>query len=447
MTLTPWIRIGQPLEAVMSDYERIFDAWEQGGIRGLVFGRLVFADEQGQYTIPAFKGDPAPYKKRGLNANLRDVPLQPDKEKLLHAMLADAKKRGWTLMIFAPASGTIAAEGLPLEEDPYGTQAHAAAWEDIFAAFPETDGGIVDGWTESPYELAYHHGNAVFRPLNDGQRREATARGYDAERLDQGRHHLHQRFQSFTPAEVDYYGAHGVLSEMNLFDINEDALYWLRWRREDGIRQGREFRQAIDELPRQLLLGNGPRSAVFSGMTALDFHAWGQIVDLLLVKHYFWHRGFDGMYGTVARWVQQIQEWNPALSEAQCWTVLRAWLGIRLPEVECLADMELGFPQAFFDEVVQEETRRAIAAVGDPQKILPWVDTGRMPHAGDPMTAGDLYRILQASEAAGLQRFLFHNHAHLTAAEWAVISRMCGTEWDEDPDGYWPPATPKPGTF
>ena len=42
---------------------------------------------------------------------------------------------------------------------------------------------------------------------------------------------------------------------------------------------------------------------------------------------------------------------------------------------------------------------------------------------------------------------LFHNHAHLTAAEWAVISRMCGTEWDEDPDGYWPPATPKPGTF
>ena len=96
-------------------------------------------------------------------------------------------------------------------------------------------------------------------------------------------------------------------------------------------------------------------------MTALDFHAWGQIVDLLLVKHYFWHRGFDGMYGTVARWVRQIQAWNPALSEAQCWTVLRAWLGIRLPEVECLADMELGFPQAFFDEVVQEETRRAIA--------------------------------------------------------------------------------------
>ena len=134
MALTPWIRIGQPLEAVMSDYERIFDSWEQGGIRGLVFGRLLFADEQGQCTIPAFKSDLAPYQKRGLKAKLRNVPLQPDKEKHLHAMLADAKKRGWTLMIFAPASGTIAAEGLPLAEDPYGTQLHAAAWEDIFAA-------------------------------------------------------------------------------------------------------------------------------------------------------------------------------------------------------------------------------------------------------------------------------------------------------------------------
>ena len=120
---------------------------------------------------------------------------------------------------------------------------------------------------------------------------------------------------------------------------------------------------------------------------------------------------------------------------------------MQLPEIESLADMELGFPQAFFDEVVQEETRRALAAVSDPWKVLPWVDTGRMPHAGDPMTSGDLYRILTASEEAGLQRFLFHNHAHLTAAEWKVMSRMCGQEWDEDPEGYWPPATPRPNAF
>ena len=37
--------------------------------------------------------------------------------------------------------------------------------------------------------------------------------------------------------------------------------------------------------------------------------------------------------------------------------------------------------------------------------------------------------------------------AHLTAAEWRVISRRCGREWNEDPQGYWPPATPKPETY
>ena len=70
-----------------------------------------------------------------------------------------------------------------------------------------------------------------------------------------------------------------------------------------------------------------------------------------------------------------------------------------------------------------------------------------MPHRGDPMTAGDLKRILEASEAAGLRRFLFHNHGHLTAAEWKVITRMCGREWDEDPEGYWPPNSPPPEIF
>jgi hypothetical protein len=79
--------------------------------------------------------------------------------------------------------------------------------------------------------------------------------------------------------------------------------------------------------------------------------------------------------------------------------------------------------------------------------VVPWVDTGRIPHGGDPMTAGDLHRILEASANAGLQRFLFHNHGHLTTAEWSVISHWCGTPWVEDPEGYWPPATPKPETY
>ena len=35
---------------------------------------------------------------------------------------------------------------------------------------------------------------------------------------------------------------------------------------------------------------------------------------------------------------------------------------------------------------------------------------------------------------------------NLGAVEWKVISKLCGKEWVEDHDGYWPADTPKPGT-
>jgi len=442
----------------MDDYERIFDAWEDGGIRGFVFGRTLFADAQGQFTVPAFPSNQKAYRNRGLEPNVREaetpglssrrrIETNPAKEKQLNAMLDNAKARDWTIFIFAPGSGATGAKSLPLEEDPYGAISMAAVWDEVFSAFPQVDGGIMDGWTESAYELRRHHGNAVFSDISESTKAQAAARGYDAAKLERGMLHLRERFRSFTPAQVRYYGAYGVLSAMNLFDINEDAIYWLRWRREDSIKTGAAFRRELNKSPRKLLLGNGPRSAVFSGMTALDFHAWDEIVDILLVKHYFWHRGFDGMYGTVARWVSQIHEWNPDLTEQDCFTVVKAWLGVDLPDVNSLADMDLGFSQAFFEQVVTVETQRALAAVSQPEKIVPWVDTGRMPHGGDPMTSGDLHRILKASEQAGLKRFLFHNHAHLTSAEWCVISRLCGIPWNENPEGYWPPATPKPSSY
>jgi len=442
-----WMRIGQPLEPVMADYERIFDAWEAGGVRGLVVGRLVFADQEGKFTIPAFSGKPEAYRQRGIEPGERIAEPDPARQQRLQQMLDNARARAWPVLVFCPGQATTRARPLPLEEDPYGAKLTAAVWDEVFSALPQADGGIMDGWTESAYELVFHHGNAVFREFSDGDRKKAEARGHDAARLERGMRHLRDRFQHLTPARVRYCAGRGLLAGLNLFDVDEDALYWLRWRREDSIREGQAVRRELDELPRRLLLGNGLRSAAFSGMTAVDFAAWDEIADLLLVKHYFWHRGFDGMYGTVARWVEQIGAWNPELSEEDCFTVVKAWLGVDLPAVDSRADMDLGFPPAFFDQVVQEETRRALAAVSDPRKIVPWVDTGRMPHGGDPMTAGDLHRILEASAAAGLQRFLFHNHAHLTAAEWRVISRQCGTEWREDPQGYWPPATSKPESF
>jgi len=71
-----WIRIGQPLEPVISDYKRIFDAWEDAGVCGFVFGRTLFLDSQGQFTIPAFASNQQIYRNHGLVPNDRQAQTQ-----------------------------------------------------------------------------------------------------------------------------------------------------------------------------------------------------------------------------------------------------------------------------------------------------------------------------------------------------------------------------------
>lgn len=122
---------------------------------------------------------------------------------------------------------------------------------------------------------------------------------------------------------------------------------------------------------------------------------------------------------------------------------MKAWFGIELPGIKSLTDMELGFPDEFFDKVVYTETRRALDAIGDENKVIAWVSTGRSPHAGDSMGGRDLYRILTASRKAGLKRFLFHPDPDLGAPEWSVISGLCGKQWKEGSGDYWPADTPR----
>jgi hypothetical protein len=283
--------------------------------------------------------------------------------------------------------------------------------------------------------------------IRDQHRAIYTQQGFDVARMERGMNHLRARFRALTPARVRFHQGGGMLGGLSLFDLNEDALYWLRMRQEATLRQMGTIRREWDGLPRKAKLGTIPRSAAFSVLTTQDYEKTHGFFDYLFPKHYYWHRGFDGMYGTVARWVATLGEWNPGLSEEDCFGVVKLLFGLQMPGVKKLADLENGFPDAFFDEVVFAETKRALEATGNPEKVIAWVSTGRNPHAGDPMPANDLRRLLEASHRAGLKRFIFHPDVNLGAAEWKVISRLCGKEWKEDPNGYWPPDTPKPDTW
>ena len=68
---------------------------------------------------------------------------------------------------------------------------------------------------------------------------------------------------------------------------------------------------------------------------------------------------------------------------------MRAVFGIALPDVEGIADFETALSPEFYTQIVTLETRRALAAVDDPERVVPWLDTGRFPYDGDPMSARD----------------------------------------------------------
>jgi hypothetical protein len=439
--MAAWIFVRSPLEHWMKDYQRTFDAWEEGGVRGIAVGYVQFQDADGK-RIPTFPADPKVYERFGVSPpaeTLRDL----EKEKRFRAMLDSAADRGWEILFFG--SGRSGG-GRPPEEDTIGMVGYAAGVQDTMNAYPQAGGVIMDGAGEHHYELAFHHGGELFE-IRKHERQRYVRLGYDADRMVQGMLHLRKRFHELTPQMVRYHSSGGMLGGLSLFDVNEDALYWLRSRQEATVRFMAAAREQIDRLNRKVKLCTIPRTAAFSILTTQDYEKTHTYFDYVFPKHYFWHRGYDGMYGTVARWVRRLGQWNPGLTEKDCFAVVKAWFGLQLPGIESLADMDMGFPDAFFSQVVYSETRRALDAVGDDNKVIAWVSTGRSPHDGDSMTAHDLYRILVASQRAGLERFLFHADPDLTVPEWRVISGLCGKRWQEDPNGYWPSDTLKPGSF
>ena len=434
-----WIFLHFPIERWVErwidNYEQIFDAWQDGGVRGLAVGRMRFLQEDGSY-IRTFAPDPKVYESFGVTPPPEE-PREVEKEKKLEEILDNAAARGWPIMIFdVPGGGG----GRPPEEDAYGEVRLAAAAQDLLNAYPQAQGVIMDGPGEQHYELAWHHGGELFeiRP-REGQRFGAL--GYDLERMERGIAHLRRRFQSLTPDLVRYHAPGGTLAGLNLFDIDEDALYWLRARQQTALGAMAALRRGLDRVDRKVELGGIPRIATFSSLTGQNYQQMGQYFDYIFPKHYYWHRGFDGMYGTVQRWVQKFAEWNPSLSEADCFQLIESLFGLRLPGVDSLVDLEMGFPREFFSEVVYHETRRALEAIGDVDKVIFWVSTGRNPHAGDAMVARDLQGILQASKDAGARRVLFHPDPDLGAPEWHVLSNICGNAWREDKNGYWPADT------
>jgi hypothetical protein len=432
-----WIFFHYPLEhwyqPWIDSYKQIFDAWEDGGVRGLAVGNMHFLQADGTY-LRAYKPDPKIYDSLGVTPP-PEMPREPDKERKLHEILDNAASRGWPLMLWDDIH--FGGGSRPIEEDPYNEVGRLAQAQDLLTAFPQMTCLACDCPGEQPYELTWRLGAELFEFLPRLRNRFA-ALGYDMDRLERAATHLNNRFHSLTADKVRYMASGGAFAALNLFDINEDVLYWFKARNEIAIGEAQSQRRFTDKIDRKVELGGVPRTAAFSALTGQNFGTMAPYFDYFFPKHYFWHRGYDGLYGTVNRWVMQLMKWNPSLTEADGLLVVESLFGLKLPGVRCLMDLDMGFPDEFFTQTVYNETKRAIEAVGNKSKLIFWISTGRRPHQGDPMPAHDLQGIVQATKDAGGDHIAVYPDRQMGAAEWHVLSRMCGNPWKETVDNYWP---------
>jgi len=447
-----WMDVMRDLELVLDDYDRLFDAWAEGGVDGLVIGPMVFDAaplhfgahyaERERRPMATFDPDPALYRRLGVEPPPAPEQQQPEKRAQLERALVAAKDRGWSVWIFTPAAGMGPGGPGHLLADEKSQAAFAARTLDTLAHYPMADGGIMDG-PEWGYEIAPHHMNHrsdLFNDLPESIAPKCAALGYDYRALVAAKERLFARLHALTPDQVALHASGGLLGAFQLFGADPDLMAWLRFRMDSLTAFFASVRQAVEAYSsRQVKLGVGPRSASFAPLCGYDLGRLAQCIDILLPKHYFWQRGFDGMYGTVYRYVETLTQWSPALSDADALAVVFALFGLKLPDVADRFDLDAGFPPEFYECVVKEETRRALAAVDDPERIVPWVDAGRRPHDGDPMTAGELRRVLMAAEEAGLRRFLYHHAGNLSEGEWVVMSKLCGQAWQPLASDYRPP--------
>lgn len=445
-----WMDIMRDLETVTQDPDRTFDAWAEGGVEGLVIGPLVFNREKlvpgrrfvagDEPETPAYAPNPEIYRRLGVEPP-PDLQPVPEKRARLEQTFRAARKRGFSVIVmYAEYGAGPGGEGHYLH-DERTLRARVARMVDTLEQYPLADGAVLDG-PEWSYEITpgfLEHRPYMFDDLPPEIAPLCAELGYDYQALVAAQARLHARLHALTPRDVHLCRGGGFLGAFQLLGSDPDLLAWLQFRIDAMTGYLRRLRTLLDaEMSRPVQLSTGSRTPAFASLTGMDLGALAGFMDYLHPKHYFWHRGFDGMLGTLYRYVDTLCEWSPALSDADALAVTELLFGIELPGVRNRSDFETALSSEFYQQVVPQETRRALAAVDDPGRIIPWVDVGRFPHDGDPMSARDLKLLLEASAEAGLQRFLYHHQGNLTAGEWTVISERCGTRWDPRKSSYRP---------
>jgi hypothetical protein len=268
------------LEPVMADYARLFEAWEAGGVRGLVLGPMTFEDK-------SFTFDPNPevYRRFGLKppaAQESDslwwkspgaTPGLPEtvegRRALLRETLQAAKDRGWAVWLFCPHYGVGPGAAGPILVDDRTRAVNAARLVDCMEQYPMADGAVLDG-PEWGYEIAPDHQNFrsyLFHDLPPEVADGAARLGYDYRRMVEAKDRLFARLHQLTDRDLRRWGGAngGFLGAFGLLGNDPGLAEWLAFRLDSLTETYRRIREMVaTHAQRAILLGAGPRSGAWA---------------------------------------------------------------------------------------------------------------------------------------------------------------------------------------
>jgi hypothetical protein len=478
--LEAWMRVRPPLEVSIFDAERIIDAWQSGGVKGILLGPLRFDTRlsdtatlaemrafgsvvaEGTHLVPAFAPNPTVYRRYGVVAPGVPDPDLEERFKTLGKFLDLAKRRSMAIWLIDPGDGMAPPDpglgGIPddlnhrLLIDDAWRRAFLARMADAVERVPQADGVVLTrpswGWSAG---MAGR--DDLLGPLPTDAGAVAADLGLDIDRLEAALERLRTRLRKLTREGARLGANGGAFGTATMLGLDPGIVSLFAFR----ARALSRFALAIHDVTerigqargRELKFGLNPPAPSFAPLAGYDFPSLATICDLVVPRLGIHHRGHDGIYGIVSEWVAALNGWSSSLWEAESFEATAALMGISLPSTEPNAkpgarmvaqkEFDRGYPETFWREVVEPEARRSVAqADGYPWRTLPMVAGGRRPMGGDAIGVSDFRRLLESCRDGGVRQVVHYDHARLTAGEWSVLSEFSGSAWRAG-SGYEPP--------
>lgn len=129
-------------------------------------------------------------------------------------------------------------------------------------------------------------------------------------------------------------------------------------------------------------------------------------------------------------WISHIKNLESLVDDYPM--LLDVWAddGVEGPVAEELIDFDRVLTPELIGRLARVDLDHSLTAANGRARIVSWVDAGRAPHDGDPLTTRHLKAVLTAAKDAGIAHADFFNSTNLTEADWTMLSHHAGHEWD-----------------